>query len=48
MPWEQQCQEVAQFMQQHGRLLRTKAGKAERFLFGEKALGVWCNARSVP
>jgi hypothetical protein len=45
VPWEQRCQEVAVFVQQHGRWPRGYAGKTKPFLAGEKQLGRWCGAQ---
>ena len=43
MPWEQRRQQVAAFVEQHGRLPRTEGSKKEPLLAGERQLGVWCN-----
>ena len=41
--WERQRQVVAAFAAQHGRLPRTKGGKQEPLLPGERELGKWCS-----
>ncbi len=43
VPWDQRCREVAEFVQQYGRLPRQRGSNAEPFLPGEKVLGVWCD-----
>jgi hypothetical protein len=45
VPWEQRCREVAAFVEEHGRLPRSEAGKAEPLLPGEKVFGSWCKTQ---
>jgi hypothetical protein len=45
VPWEQRCREVAEFVEEHARLPRQKAGRAQPLLPGEKELGDWCNTQ---
>ncbi|GAB4822679.1 hypothetical protein N2152v2_009725 [Parachlorella kessleri] len=40
--WEQACQQVAAFQQQHGWLPRASTDAHGRLLPGERPLGVWC------
>jgi hypothetical protein len=45
VPWEQGCREVAEFVQQCGRLPRRKGSEAKPFLPGEKQLGYGCHTQ---
>ena len=40
--WEARCQQVQDFMHQHGRLPREKGSERSPLLLGEKELGKWC------
>ncbi|GAB4822670.1 hypothetical protein N2152v2_009716 [Parachlorella kessleri] len=42
LPWELHCQQVQDFVRQHGRLPRAGAGKSKPLLPCEKELGDWC------
>ena len=41
--WEQRRQQVLAFVEQHGRLPRTKSSRREPLLAGERQLGHWCS-----
>ncbi|GAB4822658.1 hypothetical protein N2152v2_009704 [Parachlorella kessleri] len=44
-PWELRCQQVQDFVRQHGRLPREEAGESNPLLPGERELGQWCGAQ---